>query len=80
MSIIIYTKSNCVQCDTTKHALDRRGIAYQLINLDIQPEATGELRTLGYRQVPVVITPDDSWSGFRPDKIAALRQAAAVSE
>lgn len=80
MSIIIYTKSNCVQCDTTKNALDRCGMTYQLINLDTEPEALGELKALGYRQVPVVMTPDDSWSGFRPDKIASLRHSAAVSE
>ncbi|MSE18771.1 NrdH-redoxin, partial [Pantoea agglomerans] len=39
MRIIIYTKDNCVQCTATKNAMDRQGLAYQLINLDSQPEA-----------------------------------------
>lgn len=78
MRIIIYTKSQCVQCDATKNAMDRSGIDYQLINLDSQPEAIDQLKSLGYRQVPVVMTHNDHWSGFRPDKIAALRQLAAV--
>ena len=78
MRIIIYTKSQCVQCDATKNAMDRSGIDYQLINLDSQPEAIDQLKSLGYRQVPVVMTHNDRWSGFRPDKIAGLRQLAAV--
>ncbi|MFR0657370.1 glutaredoxin domain-containing protein, partial [Pantoea sp. SIMBA_079] len=66
MIIIIYTKSNFVQCDTTKPALDRRGIAYQIINLDIQPEATGELRTLGSRQVPARVASLSSTDAHPP--------------
>lgn len=78
MRIIIYTKNNCVQCNATKNAMDRHGIAYQLINLDTQPEAIEHLKTLGYRQVPVVMTEEEHWSGFRPDKIASLRQLVAA--
>ncbi|ORM68368.1 NrdH-redoxin [Pantoea wallisii] len=80
MRIIIYTKNNCVQCNATKNAMDRAGIDYQLVNLDTQPDAIENLRSLGYRQVPVVMTQHDHWSGFRPDKIASLRQLAAVGE
>ncbi|OQP30276.1 glutaredoxin-like protein NrdH [Pantoea latae] len=80
MRIIIYTKDNCVQCNATKNAMDRQGIDYQLINLDVQPDAIDSLKSLGYRQVPVVMADSDHWSGFRPDKIAGLRQLAAAGE
>jgi glutaredoxin-like protein NrdH len=30
-------------------------------------------------QAPVVVTDQDHWSGFRPDKIEELAQAAAVA-
>lgn len=80
MRIIIYTKNNCVQCSATKNALDRHGIDYQLVNLDTQPDAIDSLKSLGYRQVPVVMANDDHWSGFRPDKIAGLRQLTAAGE
>nr|WP_024965472.1 glutaredoxin-like protein NrdH [Pantoea sp. IMH] len=78
MRIIIYTKNHCVQCNATKNAMDKQGIAYQLINLDQQPEAVEALKSLGYRQVPVVMADREHWSGFRPDKIAALSRAAAM--
>ncbi|WP_017803092.1 glutaredoxin-like protein NrdH [Winslowiella toletana] len=76
MRIIIYTKDNCVQCNATKNAMDKKGIDYQLINLDSEPAAVETLKSLGYRQVPVVMAADDHWSGFRPDKISALGQLA----
>ncbi|MDW8846999.1 glutaredoxin-like protein NrdH [Erwinia sp. MMLR14_017] len=77
MRIIIYTKNNCVQCNATKNAMDKQGLAYQLINLDQEPGETETLKSLGYRQLPVVMAAEDHWSGFRPDKISALRQLAA---
>jgi glutaredoxin-like protein NrdH len=35
-------------------------------------QCTATYRALGYLQAPVVVTDDDHWSGFRPDKIATL--------
>lgn len=80
MRIIVYTKDNCVQCNATKNAMDSYGIDYQLVNLDVQPDAVDNLKSLGYRQVPVVMTESEHWSGFRPDKIAGLRALAAAGE
>jgi len=79
MRIIIYTKDNCVQCNATKNAMDKKGIAYQVVNLDQQPDEIEALRALGYRQVPVVMNGQYHGSGFRPDKISALSQTAAVA-
>jgi len=78
MRIIIYTKNNCVQCNATKNAMDKKGIDYQLINLDNEPAHVETLKSLGYRQVPVVMAEQDHWSGFRPDKIMALSHLAAA--
>ncbi|AYN29176.1 glutaredoxin-like protein NrdH [Buttiauxella sp. 3AFRM03] len=76
MRITIYTRNDCVQCHATKRAIESRGFTFELINLDLNPEAADDLRTLGYRQLPVVITEQESWSGFRPDMINRLRSQA----
>ncbi len=73
MRITIYTRNDCVQCHATKRALESRGIAFDTINLDEQPEAIDTLREQGFRQLPVVMADDLSWSGFRPDMINRLR-------
>ncbi len=74
MSIIIYSKPDCVQCNATYRALDKHGIAYEVIDLTLDAVALGQVRAMGYQQVPVIVAGDDHWSGFRPDKISALRQ------
>ncbi len=73
MRITIYTRNDCVQCHATKRALESRGIAFDTIILDEQPEAIDTLRAQGFRQLPVVMTDSLSWSGFRPDMINRLR-------
>jgi glutaredoxin-like protein NrdH len=75
MSIIIYTKPDCVQCNATYRALDRQGINYRVVDLTQDQQALNHVKSLGYQQVPVIIAGDDHWSGFRPDKIGALANA-----
>jgi glutaredoxin-like protein NrdH len=77
MTVTVYTKPACVQCNATYRALDKKGIAYQSVDLSQDPEALERVRSLGYMQAPVVVTEQDHWSGFRPDKIEELSQAAA---
>ncbi|MBO0361751.1 glutaredoxin-like protein NrdH [Yersinia enterocolitica subsp. palearctica] len=78
MSIIIYNKPDCVQCNATYRAFDKQGITYQVIDLTEDSQALNHVKSLGYQQVPVIITGDDHWSGFRPDKISALAQAVSA--
>lgn len=48
--------------------MDKHGLDYQLVNLDHEPAAVETLKSMGYRQVPVVMAEEDHWSGFRPTK------------
>jgi len=77
MSIIIYTRNNCVQCHATKRAMESRGMVFEMVNIDQQPEAAETLRAQGFRQLPVVIAGETRWSGFRPDMINRLSAQAA---
>ncbi len=82
MAITVYTKPSCVQCNATYRALDAKGIDYEVLDLSEDPAALEHVKSLGYLQAPVVVTDDDHWSGFRPDKIDELaartpRSAAA---
>ncbi|MCT2089810.1 MULTISPECIES: glutaredoxin-like protein NrdH [Micrococcus] len=79
MTVTVYTKPACVQCNATYRALDKKGIAYQSVDMSQDAEALERVRAMGYMQAPVVITDADHWSGFRPDKIEELAQSAAAS-
>lgn len=72
MSITLYTKPNCVQCDATKRALDKTGAVYTIVDLTTDHEAMTLVQRLGYRQAPVVMANGEHWSGFQPDKIKQL--------
>lgn len=78
MTITVYTKPSCVQCRATYRALDSKGLEYRILDLTADDAAMEMVKALGHLQAPVVITEDDHWSGFRPDKIAALAARAAA--
>ncbi|MFT4245960.1 MAG: glutaredoxin-like protein NrdH [Micrococcaceae bacterium] len=75
MTITVYSKPACVQCNATYRALDKKGIDYNVVDITEDTEAFELVKSLGHQQAPVVVTDDDHWSGFRPDKIAAFVMA-----
>lgn len=72
MTITVYSKPACVQCTATTRALDRQGVPYEIIDISTDADAYALVQGLGYRQVPVVVTGETHWSGFRPDMIGSL--------
>ena len=40
-------------------------------------DALEKVRALGHMQAPVIITDNDHWSGFRPDKIREIKEKNA---
>ena len=79
MTVTVYTKPACVQCNATYKALDKQGIAYEKVDISLDSEARDFVMALGYLQAPVVVAGNDHWSGFRPDRIKALTGAVAVT-
>lgn len=79
MSVTVYSKPSCVQCDATYRALDRKGVEYSVVDITEDAQALEMVRELGYLQAPVVVAGDAHWSGFRPDQISALAAQQAVS-
>lgn len=70
--IQVYTKPACVQCNATKRHLDKAGLEYETIDIAQNPDALEKILNLGFQAAPVVITDNDSWSGFQPDKLDGL--------
>lgn len=70
MVTVYITPGRCPNCTATKKALDRRGVTYSVeVMTDAQRE---EFKIAGYLAAPVVVTENDSWAGFRPDKLIGL--------
>jgi len=65
-----------VQCHATCTALDRHGVAYQKVDIIEEPGARDYVMSLGHLQAPVVVAGELHWSGFRPDRVKALKTPA----
>lgn len=81
MTITVYSKPACVQCNATYRALDKLGAEYTVVDISEDADARDYVMSLGHLQAPVVIVDGDHWSGYRPDRIKALadQMAAAVA-
>lgn len=79
MTITVYSKPACVQCDATYRALDKQGLDYSVVDITVDASALEMVKSLGYQQAPVVFAGEDHWSGFRPDKIKTVATQVAVA-
>jgi glutaredoxin-like protein NrdH len=68
----VYVKPSCVQCDATKRLMDRLGIEYSTVDITKDSDAMEKILGMGFKSAPVVITDNDAWSGFNPDKVSLL--------
>lgn len=74
MTITVYSKPACVQCNATYRALDKLGADYTVVDISEDADARDYVMSLGHLQAPVVIVDGDHWSGYRPDRIKALSE------
>lgn len=72
--ITVYTKNDCVQCTMTKRMMNDLGITFSEVNVEKNETAASMLRLHGYQGLPVVAVEgfNDSWYGFKPDRIEKL--------
>ncbi len=72
MNIELWVNSSCPKCDCTARVLDGRNVTITYRSFDDDPGLVDEAKALGFFEAPVVITPNDAWSGYRPDKLIGL--------
>lgn len=83
MAVTVYSKPACTQCDATYRQLSKGGLVkdvdYRVVDITQDPEALATIKARGFQQAPVVVTEDDAWSGFRPDKLKPFIAAYRAS-
>ena len=88
MSITVYSKPRCPQCDATYRKLKKDlqeaqedGVAHESVDVTKDEDSLNLIKGLGYQQAPVVAVRSgdgailETWGGFRPDRI---EKAAAL--
>ena len=72
-SAVVYTKPMCRDCESTKTLMRANGVIFTEIDITQDAEALQLVRDFyGFSQAPVVVTAEDAWSGYQPDKIREL--------
>lgn len=70
--VIVYSNPNCTACEQTKRFLTVKGIEFEAKMIQDSPEVFDIIEEKGYSAAPVVVVGEDSWSGFRLDKLNSL--------
>jgi len=52
--IKVYSKPNCQFCDMAKKLLESKGVAYESVDISVDPEARQMLMDAGFRSVPQI--------------------------
>jgi glutaredoxin-like protein NrdH len=68
----VFTKPSCIQCDATKLSLEAKGHEFQELALADHPEELAQFKAAGHLSAPIVVTENETWAGFRPDKIEKI--------
>ena len=80
MTVTVFTNPNNPQCEATEQELSKLGVRYVAVDLTQNPSTFEQIKDAGFKQIPVVISPNSSWSGHRPDLIRQLRRRGNSSQ
>lgn len=72
MSVVVYSKPGCMQCEQTKNYLKKKGVDFSVVDISVDQEAFDRVAGMGYKNVPVVVAGDQHWYGFIPSKLGSL--------
>jgi glutaredoxin 3 len=77
--VIVYTTDMCPYCRSAKALLDKRGVAYEEINLARDPDGRTKLHEItGMITFPQIVVGDQTLGGF--DELLATDRAGRLTE
>ena len=75
----IYTSNYCPYCIRAKRLLDSKGVEYDEVNLDKNPEKKLEtMQMLNWRTVPIILIDDELIGGY--DQLVSLERSKKLDE
>jgi glutaredoxin-like protein NrdH len=73
VTVTVYTRPDCYLCRATKIYLAQHQIPYTELDVSKDRAAAAAVVGLGYTALPVVTAGDEHWSGFRVNRLLALK-------
>ena len=78
MTVTVITSANKPQRAAAAQEQSKLRERYVAVDLTQNPSTFEQIKDAGFKQIPVVISPNSSWSGHRPDLIRQLAQSIAA--
>jgi glutaredoxin-like protein NrdH len=72
VSVILYSKPHCLECNVLKRFLKDYQISYEERNCTDHPEYLNDVKEMGFLGVPVTVVNGTPVQGLQPDKILEL--------
>jgi glutaredoxin-like protein NrdH len=77
MSVIVYSKPHCIECNVLKRFLDDYKITYEVRDCAENPIYLQEVKEMGFLGVPVTVVNGKAIHGLQPEAILeALKQGS----
>jgi glutaredoxin 3 len=78
--VIVYSSAHCPYCEQAKKLLDAKGVAYDVVRVDEDPQQFEEMlaKSNGLRTVPQIFIGDHHVGGF--DRLREAEQAGKLDE
>ena len=77
MTVTVFTNPSNPQCEATEQELAKLGVRYDTVDLTKNPSTFEQIKNAGFKQIPVVISPNSSWSGTSPPTSSASWRKAS---
>ena len=80
MTVTVFTNPSNPQCEATEQELAKLGVRYDTVDLTKNPSTFEQIKNAGFKQIPVVISPNSSWMDIgrsHPPARAKLRRLSA---
>jgi glutaredoxin-like protein NrdH len=75
LSILVYTKPHCIECNLLQRFLHDHRIAYEVKDCTENPQYLEEVKAMGYLGVPVTVVNGTPFRGFTADTIHGILAA-----
>lgn len=69
MSVVVYSKLHCIECNILKRFLKDQGIQYETRDCSTNPQYLDEVKEMGFLGVPVTVVHGHPVQGLQPDVI-----------
>jgi glutaredoxin-like protein NrdH len=77
--VIVYSSNDCVECSYVKKFLEKKGISFEVRNVNESEKYKREVEKFGFLGVPVKLVSDTAVKGFTLELVKLIEESQSRS-